>query len=145
MPFPGFTHYWGGKSGKLPPNNPASPLPPQKGNLSQLQFKVNDSQKRRHSPLYWVPTTVLDCHYAGKPFQRMPLLISSTGPTASRSHRATTCTWLAGNPWSADNVKPSLHSKCIGIFVQGWIIQHKGLVYTTPCVVSAPKCSEHPP
>ena len=36
---------------------------------------------------------LLDCHCAGRPFQRMPLLISSTGPTASRSHQATTCSW----------------------------------------------------
>ena len=41
-------------------------------------------------PLYW----------------RIPFLISSTGLTAFKSHQATTCIWLAGNPWSADDVKP---------------------------------------
>ena len=30
------------------------------------------------------------CHCAGRPFRRIPLLISSTGPTASKSHQATT-------------------------------------------------------
>ena len=35
---------------------------------------------------------------------------SSTGPTASRSHQATTCLWLAGNSRVADYVKPPLHA-----------------------------------
>ena len=100
-----------GNRRKLLPNAPDSPLPLLKGSLSQLQFKVNDSRKKRHSPLYWVPTTVLDCRYAGRPFQRIPLLVNSTEPTASRSHQATTCTWLASNLWSADDVKLSLRSK----------------------------------
>ena len=28
-----------------------------------------------HSPLYWVHYTLLDCHYAGRPFRTIPLLI----------------------------------------------------------------------
>ena len=35
-------------------------------------------------------TVVVYCHCAGRPFRRIPLLISSTGPTASKSHQATT-------------------------------------------------------
>ena len=45
------------------------------------------SRKKGDSPVYWASTAMLDCHWAGRPFQRIPLLISSTGPTVSRSHQ----------------------------------------------------------
>ena len=59
-----------------------------------------------------VSTAVLDCHCGGRPFLRMPLLISSTGPIASRSHQATTCTWLAALQISASGVDSQLCTSC---------------------------------
>ena len=55
--------------------------------------------------LYW--HCAVYCYCAERPFQRIPLLISSTGPTVSRSHQATSCMRLAGNSWNTDDVKPS--------------------------------------
>ena len=38
--------------------------------------------------IWRLPLSLLyDCHYAGTPFWRIPLLISSTGPTVSRNHQ----------------------------------------------------------
>ena len=60
--------------------------------------------------------TTVCCHCAGRPFRRIPLLISSTGPTASRRHQATTCLWLVSNlrstvlfSWN-ENTKGKRHS-----------------------------------
>ena len=87
------------------------------------------SRKKGDSPLYWASITVLDCHCAGRPFQRIPLLISSTGPTASRRHQATTCKRLAGNLRNADDVKSCHCSKYRGRFV----CTHAMTLYFTKC------------
>ena len=54
--------------------------------------------------------TAAYCHCAERPFRRIPLLISSTGLTASRSHQATTCTRLVGNHQSAAFFFNTFHS-----------------------------------
>ena len=69
---------------------------------------------------YTIEYTTVDCHCVGSPFQRIPLLISSTGPTASRSHQATTCLRLVVNYWSAHDVK-EVSAFIDSIFSSSWM------------------------
>ena len=59
---------------------------------AQERYAVYKVPLKKDTHLCTEFTTMLDCHCARRPFRRMPLHISSTGPTASRSHQATTRT-----------------------------------------------------
>ena len=50
-----------------------------------IEWKVWKKHQKWYLPLR-IQITMLDCHCAGRPFCSIPLLISSSGPTVSRSH-----------------------------------------------------------
>ena len=82
---------------------------------------------------------LLDCHCAARPFRRIPLLISSTGPTVSRSRQATL--FVIG--WQLSKccmMLSSLHSNYRGRFVQGVNTTTVKDLARLPSVVTTPKC-----